>query len=265
MSVTPAGAAAVCPVVKATSFVEPGVLQVSVTATAPPLDTIDAANSPVGMYIDFVNLMAKDLKISKVRFVRLEFAGMLPGLKAGRFDMGGAGVNQTPERLASQDFTLSTPYIASGTTLMVRKESPIQSWDDMRDKTLGGGRGEAQTAAARERAQPRNVIEFPGRPEGVLALANGQVDAYALDAAEGAYFIKTAPNGSMFRLLPEVISVVAKGTVFRRENRTLIDSANCVILKYLGAGVFDELTRKWYGTTGPVDTLRKMRPELFGR
>lgn len=254
-----------CPTVDPSSFVQPGALQVSVTATAPPLDTIDSSGNPAGLYIDFVNLMAKDRKIPQVKFVRLEFAGMLPGLRAGRFDMGGAGVNQTPARLASPDFKLSTPFIASGATLLLRNESPVRSWEEMRDKTLGGSRGEAQLAAARERANPRNVIEFPGRPEGELALANGQVDALAVDAAEGAYFIRTARDGHNFRLLPDIIGVIPKGTVFRNENTGLINAVNCVIRNYLIFGVFDQLSNKWYGTTGPVDTLRRLRPDLFQR
>lgn len=250
---------AACPTVDSASFVQPGVLTVAVTGSAPPLDQADTAGNPVGMFIDLVNLWAKDLQIPKVQFDRIEFAATLPGLTAGKFDMGGAGVNQTAARLASTDFKLSKPFIASGSSLLLKNDSPVQGWSDMSDKILGGARQEAEFLAAKAKAVPKSTLEFPSTTEAEVALANGQVDAVGMDASEAQLYIKTAPNGSDFRVLADIIDPIAKGTVFRTQNTALIDAVNCEIGKELSDGTIDRLATQWYGSTGVVDTLRKIQ------
>jgi ABC-type amino acid transport substrate-binding protein len=209
------------------------------------------------MYIDLLHKMLDEWGGVSLDLQRIEFAGVLPGLKAGRFDMGAGGVRRTAARLASPDFALSDPYLADGVGLLVRKDSPIQTWDDARGKALGGVRGENELESAKARLQATNVVEFPGRPESVLAVSNGQVDVVAGSGAELVYVIKTAPNGADLRVVPELIDLTSQGTALRKENQNLLTAVNCLVHKYMADGSMQQLAVKWYGSSAPVDNVAK--------
>jgi len=250
-----------CGTVDASTFVQPGTLTVSVSTTAPPLDFLDANGNSQGMYIDLVNLWAKDLGIAKVNLAPGAFSAMLPGLTSGRFDMGGAGVSQTDARKASKDFTLSTAYVANGATLVVKKSSSIHTWADMVNYKLGGADGEAEYTEAIAKAHPKQSLGFPGGLEARQALLNGQVDAIAGDSAELQYYISSAPEGSQLRLLEgsdAIIALMASGTVFRNQNTALIKAVNCEIVKELKDGTMAQMDQKWFGNTISVDNLKQL-------
>lgn len=250
-----------CGTVDASTFVQAGTLTVSVSTTAPPLDFLDANGNSQGMYIDLVNLWAKDLGIAKVNFAAGAFSAMLPGLTSGRFDMGGAGVGQTDARKASKDFTLSTAYVANGATLVVKKSSSIHTWADMANYKLGGADGEAEYTEAVAKAHPKQALGFPGALEARQALLAGQVDAVAGDSSELQYYINTAPEGSQLRLLEgtdAIISLMASGTVFRNQDTALIQGVNCEIGKELKDGTMAQMDQKWFGNTVSVDNLTQL-------
>lgn len=245
-----------CPAVTPSELVQSGTLTVSVSGTAPPLDYVNSAGHPAGMYIDLVRLWAKDLGIKNVNFVEGPFESMLAGLTTGRWDIGGAGVSQTPARLASHDFVLSKPYLLDGVSLMVKANSSIQSFADMHGKALGGAAGEAEFIAAQAAAHASRNLAFPGALEARQALKNGLVDAVAGDVQELQYYVKTAPGGGGFRVLTDIIDSEPSGTAFRTQDHTLIAGVNCEIEKELNDGTMASLATKYFGTPVYVTQLQ---------
>lgn len=131
-----------CAPVDGSKLVVPDTLTVSVSGTAPPLDTLTDAGEHTGMYIDLVHEWAAALEIEHVEFVPGPFSSMITGLMAGQWDMGGAAPSFTEERRNDGGFLLSEPYLASGTTLLVPKDGDIKTWSDLDGKILGGATGE---------------------------------------------------------------------------------------------------------------------------
>lgn len=87
------------PKVDGSGLVKPGTLTMSTNPTLPPLQFVDSTGELKGMRIELGKEIAKRLCLTP-EYVRIEFSAMIPGLKAGRWDMINTGIFFTPERAA---------------------------------------------------------------------------------------------------------------------------------------------------------------------
>lgn len=112
--------------------IEPGVLTVAIQPYAPYTDA--AGDSMSGLDADIVNTIAERLKL-KVKVEVTDFAGMLAGVQARRYDITVGGIAWTAERQKSGLFT-DPPYY-SPPAMAVRSGKTYQTVDDLKDLSLG--------------------------------------------------------------------------------------------------------------------------------
>src|SRR5688572_886343 len=121
-------------------------------------------------------------------------SGLLPGLSAGRFDVIASGVTRTPERLASTDFFLLSPYIVNGLAITRRADDEeITGWETVCGRTMGAVRGGTFQTLAQQRLPEGCVTEqreYPSSTELFLDLANRRIDFAAHDFLGPSYLIK---------------------------------------------------------------------------
>jgi membrane-bound lytic murein transglycosylase MltF len=67
-----------------------------------------------------------------LKIVPMEFSGLIPALKTGNIDLILSSMTATDERRKSIDF--SNPYAFTGLALLVRKDSEIQSIEDLKNR-----------------------------------------------------------------------------------------------------------------------------------
>jgi polar amino acid transport system substrate-binding protein len=123
------------------------------------------------------------LGIPEVDGVLTEFGSLIPGLKAGRFDLVAAGMYITPERCREAAFTRPTYgigeafVVAAGNPLGLHSYADVAASDGAR---LGVVAGAVQRGYARRTGVPDGrVVVFPEAPSAVEGVASGRVDAYA--------------------------------------------------------------------------------------
>lgn len=118
----------------------------------------------------------------EVEGVLAEFGALIPGLKAGRFDVIAAGMYVTPARCREIDF--SNPTYCIGEGLLVEKGNPLglHSYEDVRESgaTVGVVAGAVELGYARAVGIPNDrIVIFPDPPSAVAGVQTGRVDAYA--------------------------------------------------------------------------------------
>src|SRR5277367_5416429 len=94
----------------------------------PPFETVDTNKQPTGVSVD----LAKDLGQFLGRQVEIQnipFDGLIPSLQTHKIDLIISSMTATEERAKSIAF--SDPYLTTGLCLLVGKDSPIQSIDDV--------------------------------------------------------------------------------------------------------------------------------------
>ena len=178
-----------------------GVLNIGVFEDYPPFGFLDETKQPVGMSIDYWNLLAQKLKL-KVKFFPAVFDKQLKGLESGQFDSL-AGIFPLPERQKSFDFTKS--FYAINTNLFI---SPglgnITSLKDLPPVPVGVVQGDSSQEVAKKAGLEMKV--FSTYSETVMALANGKVKAIILDAPVVAYYIKVKGLEGKIRKVPQPVA-----------------------------------------------------------
>jgi polar amino acid transport system substrate-binding protein len=125
-----------------------------------------------------------EMGIEDVEAVITEFGSLIPGLKAGRFDLVAAGMFVTPERC--QQVAFSEPTYGIGQAFLVAEGNPegLQTYDDVKanpDATLAVMAGAIERTYARDAGVPDDqVMVVPDPSSGAAAVQAGRADAFAL-------------------------------------------------------------------------------------
>src|SRR5208283_591139 len=94
-----------------------------------PWNLTDSSGKIVGFEVDLANDLCKRAGV-ECKIIAQDWDGMIPGLKAGKFDVIMDGMAVTDERKKEIDF--SKPYAASPGSFLAPKDSPLV-------KTTGAG------------------------------------------------------------------------------------------------------------------------------
>ena len=95
-----------------------------------PWNLTDSSGKIVGFEVDLANDLCKRVGV-ECKIIAQDWDGMIPGLKAGKFDVIMDGMSITEERKKEIDF--SKPYAAPPAAFMAAKDSPVA-------KALGPGK-----------------------------------------------------------------------------------------------------------------------------
>lgn len=147
-----------------------------------PYAYADEKGALTGADAEVARLVFARMGIKAMDGVLTEFAALIPGLRANRFDTVLA-MFVTPARCAQVKF--SEPIYAIGQGLVVRAGNPvgIRSYEDLvrGPHRLAVMAGAAQNGYAKALGIPESrVMAFPDGPSAIAAVATGRADAFAI-------------------------------------------------------------------------------------
>jgi polar amino acid transport system substrate-binding protein len=182
-----------------------------------------------------------------------DFGQLIPGLKAGRFDIIAAGMYVTPERC--KQIAFSNPTYAIGEAFLVKSGNPLglHSYEDVvknNEARLGvvGGTVELGYAEALEIPEKR-ISVYPDNAAALAALKSGRIDAFAGTALTVKDLLKKSPGAALERALPfqqpapdgRAKNYGAMG--FRKEDTKLRDEFNRQLAEFIGTKQHLDLVR----------------------
>jgi glutamine transport system substrate-binding protein len=218
-----------------------GVLNIGVFNDYPPFGFLDKKQQPVGMSIDYWNLLAHKLNI-KVKFHPMSIGKQLKGLESGEFDSL-AGIFPRPERQKSFDFTKS--YYAINTDLFITPGlGNITSLKDLPPMPVGVVEGDSSEALAKKAGLQTQV--FTSYLDAVMALANGQVKAIILDEPVVAYYIKAKGLEGKIRKVPQPVAQEVMTLPVKKGNTQLLSILNKGI-SLVSPQEWQKIEQKWVG------------------
>ncbi len=189
-----ASAARAQPKVAPANLVTPGTLTMSINPTLPPLQYVDEKGVLRGMRVELGDEIAKSLGL-KPEYIRIEFAAMVPGLAARRWDMINTGIFWTEER---SRLMYMVPYEQAAISFLVSTGNPlgITRYQDLAGKAVAvelGGIEERRTREVgemlvKEGLKPLEVRTFNNFAEAFQALRARQVDAATSIDATAMYW-----------------------------------------------------------------------------
>ncbi|HKQ95087.1 MAG TPA: ectoine/hydroxyectoine ABC transporter substrate-binding protein EhuB [Aestuariivirgaceae bacterium] len=179
--------------------------------------------------------------IAQVDGVLTEFGSLIPGLKAGRFDIIAAGMFINPKRCA--EIAFSEPSYGIGQAMLVKAGNPkgikdYSSFKDNKDLKLAVMAGAVEAGYAKDSGVPDDqVLVLPDQSSLLAAVQSGRSDGAALTALSIADMAKKGEGVETTTPFGEVAGKSVKGHGgfgFRKEDTDLYEAFNNELKSFIG-------------------------------
>jgi polar amino acid transport system substrate-binding protein len=230
-----------------------GALRVGYANEAPYAYLDPATGELTGEAPTLARAVIAELGIERIDAVLTEFGSLIPGLKAGRFDVIAAGMYILPARC--REIAFSDPTYSVGEAFVVRKGNPrnLHGYADVAnaEAMLGVVAGAVQLQYAVASGVPRSrIVIFPDAPSALEGVLAQRVDAYAATALTVNDLLRRAGDASLERAEPFADPVIEGRAVrgygafgFRKGDDTLARAFNDALAKLIGTPRHRELVQ----------------------
>ncbi|EGH11088.1 amino acid ABC transporter periplasmic amino acid-binding protein, partial [Pseudomonas savastanoi pv. glycinea str. race 4] len=175
-------------------------LRFGVDPSYAPFESKAADGSLVGFDIDLGNAICKELKVT-CKWVESDFDGMIPGLKARKFDGVISSMTVTPAREKVIDFSNE---LFSGPTSLVFKKGAGFTADkaSLKGKTVGYEQGTIQEAYAKAALDKAGVSTkaYANQDQVYADLTSGRLDASIQDMLQAELGFLKSPAGADYEV-----------------------------------------------------------------
>lgn len=232
-----------------------GTLRVGSQQTFPPVEFREPGKSEVtGVSSELLAEVAKRLNL-RLEYIQGEYASLISGVEADRFDIASGGISDTEERQQKLDFV---NYMYSGGAMMMLADNPASTQaktiDDFCGKTtatLLGSRvimGVVEAASDRctkSGKQPIKTEQLPSAPDARMQLDLKRVDAYMGDYPALVYMGTQFPGryrivGGSYILTPYITS-----WGFPKNKTALRDAVHRAMRDMQADGTYKRLMEQW--------------------
>ena len=157
-------------------------LVMATNAEFPPYE-FHEGDAIVGIDAEIAQAIADKLGM-ELKIEDVAFDSIIPGVQAGKYDMGMAGMTITKDRLQSVNF--SDSYAKGVQVVIVKEDSDIKTIDDVQGKKIGVQTSTTGDIYASDTVEnggfgEENVTKFENGAVAVQALVSGKVDCVIID------------------------------------------------------------------------------------
>lgn len=221
-----------------------GVIKMGVSADFPPFESYaDDAVTFVGFDIDLMREICNRLGM-ELQIKDMNFDAIVTAVQTGKLDVGVSGITITDERKESVAF--SDPYFVASQSILVQKDSPITSYEDLvnGDYTAGVQLGTTGDIMASDKISGR-VSQYEKYGDALAALLAGKNDCMVLDTGVADAFA-AANDLVVVGTFGEATDSENYGIAIAKENTELLEKVNGALAEMKEDGFIDELTAKYF-------------------
>ena len=224
-----------------------GVLRVGMS-TFVPWAMKDKTGKLVGFEIDVARRVAKDMGV-KVQFVPTKWAGIIPALLTGKFDVIIGGMGILPKRNLKVNFSI--PYEESGMSLVANKKlaAGFKALEDFNRKgvVLSVRLGATPVAAARKYMPKAELRQFDDESQAIQEVVNGRAHAMVASAPLPAFLALKYPE-RLFLPLQGTFTREPIGFAVRKSDFDTLNFFNNWITVVKAEGWLKERKHYWFET-----------------
>jgi polar amino acid transport system substrate-binding protein len=228
-----------------------GVLKVGSQQTFPPVEFREPGKQEVtGASADLLAEIARRLKL-KLEYIQAEYAALIPGIEANRFDVASGGISDTEEREQKLDFV---NYMRSGGSILVRSDdtTDYKTIADFCGRSIATLLGSRVIMSAVEKASSEcgtkgaiRAEQLPSAPDARMQLDLKRVDGYIGDLPALAYMRIQMPGrykiaGGDYILTPYITS-----WGFAKSRAGLRDAVRKAAQDMMADGSYKTILEKW--------------------
>ena len=233
-----------------------GTLTVAADATYAPNEYIASdGHTVVGMDADLSNALAKLMGL-KANIVNATFDTIIPGLAAGKYDMGASSFTDTKAREKVVDFV---DYFKAGTSFFTKSSGAVSvtGLASLCGKSVSVESGtteetdaKGQSAKCKAAGKPAvTVLVFPTQTAANLALSSGRAQVAMADSPVAAYQVKQS-NGN-FKLVGQAYGTAPYGLAIPKHNG-LAPAVLAGVKQLMKDGTYNQIMTKWGIQSGVI-------------
>jgi polar amino acid transport system substrate-binding protein len=233
-----------------------GALTVATDPSYAPNEFFGSDNKTIqGMDIDLANAIAQTLGL-KFNIVKADFAGIIPGLASGKYDLSFSSFTDSKEREKTVDMVT---YFTAGTSLLVKSGNP----DKLTPDTLCGKKVAVEKGTVQENPDlptkskacttagksAITTLSYPDQAGANLALQSGRADAVLADSPVAEYAAKQSSGafevaGSSYDDAPYGIAVP--------KTTGMAAPVLAAVKKLMSNGTYTTILKKWGIDSGAI-------------
>ncbi|WLB52130.1 transporter substrate-binding domain-containing protein [Bradyrhizobium sp. 521_C7_N1_3] len=223
-----------------------------------PFSYLDDNQKPVGFAMDLcariVDAVKDELKLPtlQTRLQPIQLSTQIPLIENGTIDIVCGPATNTLERQKVVAF--SNTIFVSSIRAVVRKDAPIKTFEDLKDKPVALTTGSTSITLLLARSQEKRFevkqVLSPDHAASFLALTTGRSDAFVMDDILLAGLIASSQTPDNWRIIDDSLRTEPYGLIIRKGDpdfKALVDKTLGAMMKN---GQFAELYAKWF--TKPI-------------
>ncbi len=233
-----------------------GTLNIATEAQYAPNEFIAPdGHTVIGMDADMMTALAAVMGL-KVNLINSNFETIIPGLAAGRYDIGASSFTDTKEREKTVDFV---DYFKAGISFYAKASANpgVKTVADLCGKTVAVEKGTTEleestkqnTTCKTEGKKGVNVLSFPGQNPVNLAVASGRAELAMADSPVVAYQIKQ--SGGAFKLIGESYGFAPYGIAIPKKSG-MTGPFLAALQKLMANGTYMQILTKWGIQSGAI-------------
>lgn len=231
------------------------VLRIGTEGAYAPFNYTNADGTLGGFDVDIANALCADMKMT-CEITAQDWDGIIPGLKAGKYDAIVAAMSVTPER--EQQVSFTEPYFSNTLVFLAKKDSDFDPSDssDINAHSIAAQRSTISSQWLENTYPKANMKLYDTLSNAFLDLGSERVDAMVSDKLPALEWLGTT-SGSDYALKGEEIDINDNFAIAVRPGDALQAKINQSLANIKANGTYDEINQKYFAlpaTSATADT-----------
>ena len=225
-------------------------IRIGTEGAYPPFNFIAADGKVQGFDIEIGNALCAQMK-AQCDVVTQDWDGIIPALKAGKYDLILASMFITDERKKQVSFT--DPYYKAAMSFVVPKGSELHDFSPaaLKGKVIGAQAGTTQGDYLTKLYPDTEIRQYPTQEAANLDMASGRLDLQLGDAIPLLMWTKTTKDGSCCTLAGSLITERqyvgdGVGIAVRQEDNDLREQLNQALQAIIANGTYKKINDKYF-------------------
>jgi len=235
-----------------------GTLNIATEAQYAPVEFVDTdGHTIIGIDPDITKALGELMGL-KVKLINSNFETIIPGLAAGRYDLGASAFTDTKEREKTVDFV---DYFKAGISFYAKSSANpgVSKLADLCGKTVAAEKGTVEAeesekqskACTKEGKKAVTVLSFPGQDAVNLAISSGRAEVGMADSPVVDYQVKQSEG--QFKTVGTSYGFAPYGLAIPK-NSGMTTPILAALKKLIANGTYTKILEKWGVTDGAITT-----------
>ncbi|WP_227677873.1 ABC transporter substrate-binding protein [Psychrobacter sp. H8-1] len=220
------------------------VLRIGTEGAYAPFNYTNADGTLGGFDVDMANAICDDMQVT-CEIVAQDWDGIIPGLKAGKYDAIVAAMSITPER--AQQVVFTEPYFSNSLVFLAKKDSsfdPSKS-SDINAHSIAAQRSTLSSQWLEGEYPEVNMKLYDTLSNAFLDLESGRVDAMISDKLPAIEWLSSESGGD-YAVKGDEIDIDDHFAIAVRPGDELQAKINQSLANLKANGTYDKINQKYF-------------------